>query len=91
MKISYIYKKGHQEILSKIEERLKYIEEAVNEEYNVRISSMHEVLKSGISPHFLDKVYPPEYERLREDLVYLKSILVPEKIIVEGEKEEIVL
>lgn len=91
MKIKYIYKKEHQELLDKVEGAINQYQQ----DYEGRVTEWCKDINSynmGMVPmRYLEPQKSSAQVELEEELVYLKSILTPIKVIIEVEDKEVVV
>ena len=91
MKIEYVYKKEHQEILDKVEAAINQYQQ----DYEERVTEWCKDTKRynmGVIPmRYLEPQKSSAQLELEEELVYLKSILTPIKVIIKGEDKEVIV
>ena len=92
MRIEYVYKKEHQEVMDKIQERIDKLLQSHDKE----VTETHsKCLDEGITPNslqwkFMEPCPPYEVSYLEEQLAYLKGCLAPITIkIIEEEEVEV--
>ena len=90
MKIEYVYKKEHQEVMDKIQGAINQYQQ----DYEERVTEWLKDVEARSIRWWLTILEPRKFSaqlELEEELVYLKSILTPIKVIIKGEDKEVMV